>query len=187
MMIINSCFITETPGFYSGYKRLSPENKKKVVFLESDSIMIKLDSITYAINANQLYNLIKKDTRKTIVYIWQPCCSASGCISLKQFKNYCVKYNYRGIIISQYYGFEQLEQQGINPAEIYAINHKYYKKEYCLAYQKKFYKELFALYRVPISQQTQIPYIFIDGNEVKKYGFENMTEYPWPNKNTVTK
>jgi hypothetical protein len=179
ILVTNSCFITRTPGFYSGYNRLSIENRSKVKFAKTDAVDIEADSILIAINAKQLFNIIRKDTFKSIVYFWSPYCSATACISLKQFKNYCHKYGYKGIIISQYYGFEELKLQGIKPSEIYAINQKYYKSEYCNTYVKKFQNELLELFNKPKLTKYPQSYFFIEGSEVRHNGFKIMIEYPW--------
>ena len=43
LTFLNSCVITNTPGFYNGYKKLTSEEKSSVVILNSDS---KLETLT---------------------------------------------------------------------------------------------------------------------------------------------
>ena len=184
LLVFNSsCFtitntITNTPGFYSGYKMLEPADKAKVIFTNSNSLPFLSDTNMYAITASQLYSIIKNKS-KVIIYFWSPHCSGAACIPIYTFKNYCVQNGYKGIIVAQYYDFEQLAAQGIKPSEIYAINQKFYKSDYCNKYVKLFQNDFLKLYNnVPIKKYPY-PYLYIENNQLLFAGFKNMPTPPW--------
>ncbi len=60
LTFLNSCVITNTPGFYNGYKKLTPEEKSSVVMLSSDSKLERIfitsidELLPYNFNLNKL-------------------------------------------------------------------------------------------------------------------------------------
>ena len=90
---IQSCAIVHTPGFNSGYKRLTAEEQHKICFVSSvDEIPDHNDGRIMAITADQLSVLLKKH-ENTLLYLWSPHCSSSVCIPLSTIQDYCDKSN----------------------------------------------------------------------------------------------
>jgi hypothetical protein len=114
LLLFSSCIIVKTPGFYSGYKKLSPEQKQNIVFLNehNNKMLCAVDDATkiYAVTAQQLLGCLK-DHHSSIVYFWSPNCHSKRCISLGAAEKYCRENNYKLYIVSEYYDMEQLQLQ----------------------------------------------------------------------------
>lgn len=141
--LLSGCFITNTPGFYSGYKKLNADQKQSVVFVEDKTTICDLnnDQRIYSITASHLINCLK-NSDSSIVYLWSPNCHAKSCISLLAAENYCNKNNYSLYIITEYYDLEKTKLQNIASRPILSVNQKYYKTDYCNRYMKLFTNEL---------------------------------------------
>ena len=146
MLIFSGCIAIQTkvPGFFSGYSSLNADQRQRIIFLpEDDLIPQSMDNKKiYAITANQLLaDLQHNDT--SVVYFWDPLCSAENCISFLAAQNYCNLYNYTLYVITVYYNIEKTELQlGNTDMPILAINHLYYGTDYCNQYKKLFKREL---------------------------------------------
>ncbi len=83
VILFSSCIITNTPGFYSGYSKLTEQEKNNIVFTEPDFDICNLqnDGKIYSTTGTQLQNCILKQ-QKSLVYIWSPHCSSENCYSL---------------------------------------------------------------------------------------------------------
>ena len=143
--ILQGCFITNTPGFYSGFSKLTPVEKEIIIFTEPDFKICKLDkdSFVYAINGKQLLECVKlKDS--AIVYLWSPNCHGDKCYSLNLVQEYCTKNNYSLFVIAEYYDIKKinLQKQYLNTSPMFSINEKYYKTHYCNKYFKLFLTDL---------------------------------------------
>jgi hypothetical protein len=177
--LFNSCIITRTPGFYSGYKRLSIEYKSKITFLKTNDSIPKLnDSITYAITAENLENIVKKNS-PCVVYFWSPNCSGTSCISFNSFINFCKTNNYNSIIVSEYYDFNQLALQGVKFGNVYSINHKHYQTDYCNSYMHRFQKAFFELFSNNFETKYWHKYIFYDGTNLTTNKPKQFGKWPW--------
>lgn len=140
---LSSCVIVDTPGFFSGYKDLSKEEKQQVVFTPpKDDICDKTnDKKIYAITGKQLLNCIKGyDT--TVVYLWSPHCSSDACVTMQAAQRYCDKMNYKLYIVAEYYDMDMMTKQHTIPAPLFIANHKYYKANYCGKYNRRFTNDL---------------------------------------------
>lgn len=142
---LSGCIITNTPGFYSGYSRLSPAEKEVIVFTEANSNICNYEDNNkiYAINGLQLSECLKMK-EKALVYIWSPNCHADKCYSIKQVQDYCTKNNYELFLITEYYDLSKLNEQGQNLAvnPMLSINEKYYNTRYCNKYYRLFIADL---------------------------------------------
>lgn len=177
--LFNSCIITNTPGFYSGYKRLSADYKNKILIInDADSLQVSNDSITYAITAKHLMQLLKKSP-KSIVYFWSPNCSGNACIPITSFQNYCMSNGYNPIIITEYYDFNMLSIQGVNPSSVFAINHWHYGTDYCNTYVRRFKESLFKLFNTELNKNSYSSYLYYNGQEISTIKPANLTKYPW--------
>ncbi len=143
LTFLNSCVITNTPGFYNGYKKLTPEEKSSVVMLSSDS---KLETLTnnrqiVAINGKQLVEY-SKDIETLVVYRWSPNCSSDVCILISACQEYCNSKGYKLVVVSEYYDIEKMEFQNTGNLPILIPNHIYYKKYYANSLNNLFFKDL---------------------------------------------
>ena len=140
---LSSCVILNTPGFYSGYKKLSPAEKSQIIFASPEQNVCGLpnDKKLYSITAAQLLNCLRSNDT-SLVYFWSPNCHSEVCISLPTAQHYCNRHNYKLYVVAQYYDFEKTNPQNTNPLPIFTANHKHYGTDYCNAYNNRFLKEL---------------------------------------------
>lgn len=145
VLLFNSgCIITNTPGFYSGFKKIKEPFKSSVQFINNgDKVPMKNDGKTlYAISGQSLLNSIRNEDT-TLLYFWSPLCHSSICISIQSAQEYCDNKNINLIVIPEYYdtlAFDRLADN-IN-TKIFMINHKYYKTDYCPKYTRLFIEDL---------------------------------------------
>ena len=139
--VFQACAIFRTPGFNSGYKRLTAEEQKRICFVSSvEEIPNQNDGRIMAVTAEQLSALLKKgDT--TLLYLWSPHCSSSVCVSLKVVQDYCDQANLSLYVLTEYYtdAFTQIE---FLSRPMLSVNDFYYKTSYCNSYMKRFLSEL---------------------------------------------
>jgi hypothetical protein len=173
-----SCVITHTPGFYSGYKRLSHEQKSKVIKVDDTAPLPQMkDFITYAITAKHLEQILRTSP-KSIVYFWQPHCSGSACISIPAFQKYCLANGYKPIVVAQYFDYEMLEVQGVSPSTVFAINHWYYKTDYCVKYFRKFREKLFESFKIIYKRENFSNYLYYKDEVLSMFKPSDLDKYP---------
>lgn len=136
---LSSCIITNTPGFYSGYKKLSAPEKSQVVITTEETSVCSLsnDRKIYAITSGQLLKCLEQNDT-SVVYFWSPNCHSDVCISLSAAQYYCDKKGYHLYVITEYYDFAKTNPQNTNPTPVLSVNHQYYKTDYCNGYMRKF-------------------------------------------------
>lgn len=147
-LLLSGCFITNTPGFYSGYKKLSEQEKNTIKFTQNEQYSFDDTTKIYAITGTQLSEIIKKND-STVVYFFQPNCSSKNCISIQYANKLCEAKNYTLIVIIEYYNFEVFAAQHINNFNSFAINHLYYKTDYVDKYVRLFKTDLLGNYQLP--------------------------------------
>jgi len=103
-LLFSGCFITNTPGFYSGYKKLNEQQKNKIEFTQKKQNDIQDTAKIYAITGIQLLEMLKKND-STVVYLFGPNCASKNCISIQYANKLCVAKNYKLIVIIEYYDF----------------------------------------------------------------------------------
>ncbi len=145
--ICSSCIITNTPGFYSGYSRLTEQEKNNIFFTEPDFDICNLqnDGKIYAISGIQLQNCILKG-QKSLVYFWDPYCLSQKCYSVNLMREFCEKNGLALFVISEYYDIEKMKVDVLKLKQypMFSINEKYYKTRYCNKYYKLFIKDLLS-------------------------------------------
>lgn len=143
VLALNGCIITNTPGFYNGYKKLTPIEKEKVVFLEDSSRIRNLtnEGQVVAINGRQLLTYAK-ELDSLLIYIWGPHCSAESCILISSCQEYCNSKNYEFAVVAEYYDIRIMNGQNTADLPIFIPNHKYYGKYYANSLNKKFMEDL---------------------------------------------
>lgn len=148
VILLSGCFITNTPGFYSGYKKLTEEQKSTITFTEEEQLNIDDTTKIYAITGTQLSEMLKKND-STVVYLFSPNCSSINCISIQYANKLCEAKGYQLIVILEYYDFEIFAAQHINNFNSFAINHAYYKTDLVVKYLRLFKADLFGNYKLP--------------------------------------
>lgn len=141
--VLAGCFITNSPGFYSGYKKLDADERQSVVVTGAASPVcsIENDRRIYAINGAQLLTCLK-DNDTSVVYFWSPNCHSDVCISTSAAQYYCDKRKYKLYVVAEYYDLPKMKQQNTNAAPMYSINSRFYGTDYCNKYTARFAKEL---------------------------------------------
>ena len=136
-----SCIITNTPGFYSGYKKLNSEQicQIKPFGAEEKSVVERAEYIS--INGKQLHALLNHFDN-AIVYIWSPHCHTEVCYPLSFVQNYCDKNGYKLFVVVEYYDFEKAKTSNPDHIQLYSIEHKFYKTDYVPRYTKRFVSDL---------------------------------------------
>ncbi len=164
-IFFQGCFITKTPGFYSGYSRLPEKKKSKVNFI-NDSLKIRrgIDNRKInAINGHQLKTLIK-DTSKTLVYYWIPFCSSEACLPLDVVNNYCKENGYAFFIVADYYtgAIKKLKGQGYFKSDVpvFSVNEHHYETRYCNKYRRLFLNDLLGKHKKAVIEKQCMYYLF---------------------------
>ena len=139
--VFQACAIFRTPGFNSGYKRLTTDEQKRVCFVSSVAeIPDRNDGRIMAVTANQLSALLKK-SETTLLYVWSPHCSSSSCVSLKAVQDYCNQANLPVCVLTEYYT-DAFPQNEFLSRPMLSVNEFHYKTSYCNSYMKRFLQEL---------------------------------------------
>ncbi|MBR4136115.1 MAG: hypothetical protein IKU03_06885 [Bacteroidales bacterium] len=139
--VFQACAIFRTPGFTSGYKRLTAEEQKRVCYVSSvEEIPDKNNGRIMAVTAEQLSALLKNNDT-TLLYLWSPHCSSSSCVSLKAIQDYCGQAHLPLWVLTEYYtdAFTQIE---FLSRPMLSVNEFRYKTNYCNSYMKRFLSEL---------------------------------------------
>jgi len=142
-LIINSCVITNTPGFYNGYKKLSDHEKEQVIFLDDSSEIGDLNNRRQivAINGRQLLTFAK-GIDSLLIYTWGPDCSSESCILVAACQKYCNARNYKLAVVAEYYNMQAMNAQNVADLPVLIANHTYYNKYYAISLNKAFMKDL---------------------------------------------
>jgi hypothetical protein len=143
-VIKNDFSLLNTPGLWSGYKKLSEEERSNIIFVSNNENICKLNNENkiFSINANHLLDCLK-NSDSSVVYIWGPNCRSDQCISLLAAQEYCDKNNYNLYVVTEYYDFKEIEiHNGTTKFPLYSINHFFYKTDYCQRYVNLFYSDL---------------------------------------------
>ena len=146
-LLFSGCFITNTPGFYSGYKKLSEQEKNIIEFTKNKQYSFDDTAKIYAITGTQLLEMLKKND-STVVYFFRPNCSSKNCISIQYANKLCEAKGYQLIVIIGYYNFEVFAAQHIKSFNTYAINHPHYKTDYVDKYVRLFKTDLLGNYKL---------------------------------------
>ena len=139
--VFQACAIFRTPGFNSGYKRLTAEEQKRICFVSSvEEIPDRNDGRIMAVTAEQLSTLLKKNDT-TLLYLWSPRCSSSSCVSLKAVQDYCDQAKLPLYVLTEYYT-DAFPQNELLSRPMLSVNEFHYKTSYCNSYMKRFLSEL---------------------------------------------
>jgi len=142
-LFLSGCAITRSPGFYSGYKRLTPAQHAQIQFVPTNQpVPPQNGQLIYAVAARSLLQSMPNGTDTTLVYLWGPRCHSQECASLQSVQAICNQRNYRLYVVAEYYDIEQINLQPRLSNPILAINCRFYQTEYCDKYVRLFSGEL---------------------------------------------
>ncbi len=158
--LLSGCLITRTPGFYSGYKRLTPAEQTQIQFVPPDSTIPALgDRAIYAVAARSLLQAMHSaDT--TLVYLWGPRCHSQVCASLQSVQAICHQRGYRLYVVAEYYDMAQISLQPPLQNPLLAVNQRFYQTDYCNKYTQLFSAELRRGAPLPDSTRYARYYLF---------------------------
>jgi hypothetical protein len=142
LFVLQSCVIS-IPGFYCGYKKLTPREQEEVIILNPDDKIAETQSRgkILAITGNQLQaHISNKDS--VLMYVWSPHCKSDNCILLSAFNTYCNSKQYNLVVLAEYYDMEQMNGQNGGMFPIFIPNHIFYKRYYANTLNKRFMKDL---------------------------------------------
>lgn len=165
--LFQSCALINTPGFNSGYNRLSAEEKSNILFLNPDEEVPCLnDGRIVAVTSSHMSDLLRKKGN-VLLYLWSPHCSSDVCVSLKTIQDFCNKANLNLYVLTEYYTDAFLHNSCLsNP--LLSINEVHYKTHYCNLYLKKFMSELLPKHKVRETLVNRI-FLFSNGEFVQSY------------------
>lgn len=169
--LLSGCVIGNMTGLKSGYKKLSADEKLKIVNLEGDVSIEKLvisDTI-YNISSKEIENYLNTMQGELVIYLWSPNCSSSYCYPLEYIHEICLQRNQKLIIIIEYYDMSQIESQKLDKLDfpLFSINSKFYGTDFCNRYVNLFFADLLNMKKVPEEILYKSYFLFTDGQFVK--------------------
>lgn len=137
---LSSCYIK---GLTNGYKRVTFEDKKRIVFEKKDCVDQYSDTI-YAYKGKDIRKcLISKDT--SVVYIWDPNCSSKSCIPLTGAQYYCDTRKYELYVLLEYFDFPKQQTFAPPTKSIIISDFKHYNTNFADASTNAFIEDLTTL------------------------------------------
>ncbi|MDO7846808.1 hypothetical protein Q5H92_10605 [Hymenobacter sp. M29] len=160
-LLLPGCVITHSPGFHSGYRRLPAAEQEKIRFLPAHAPWpATADGYLYAVTAQSLLQALPVG-ETTLVYLWAPHCHGRGCASLQGVEADCRRQGYRFQAVAEYYAdLAQIKLQPPLQRPLLAINHPYYRSDYCQKYARLFQAELRQGQPLPDSLEHARYYVF---------------------------
>ena len=159
-LFLQGCVITNSPGFHSGYEKLTVSERARIQFVPPNQPLAATNgSLCYAVEANNILNSVHKmDT--TLVYTWSPVCHSKVCLPLQNVQAYCTRKGYNLYVVAEYYDVQRMDMQPQLKNPLLVINHKYYHSDYCPRYTKLFDYALRRGQAVPDSAKYFRYYLF---------------------------
>lgn len=168
MLLFEGCIITNTPGFYSGYKKLDEKQRKEIIFPTKDFDICNHKDLRkiYSVTAAQIKKCLStSDT--TVLYFWSTFCSSPHCVSLVAANDYCNQKGYRlFVILEEYSSLNDMDDYNPSNIPLYSVNQKYYKTDYCHWYLNRFQRDLIGK-QFSKKQSSGRFYFFHDGKFIK--------------------
>ena len=142
IIILQSCRVDL--GLQSQYKRLSENDKEKIIFLEPNAEIceLKKDGKIYGITGKQLLECIETQ-ENVMVYFWKWSCTSDLCYPLIHVQKYCDE---RGLILyavvaDSYRSRMFLELESLSKP-LFAINEFHYQEKKPTKFIKLFMEDL---------------------------------------------
>ena len=145
ILFLSSCITIELSGYNSGYRKLSAEEKSRIVVLEDESSIDQLSNkdTIYKIKADQLLDFMQSRD-SVLVHFWSPNCSAPLCYPLDHVGEAYQSEGYTLIIIADYFDMEVIRAQKLDALKypLLAVNGEYYDTDICYKYHERFIADL---------------------------------------------
>lgn len=166
-LLFSGCVITHSPGFHSGYERLTPAQRTQIHFVPvGQAIPPPNGRVIYAVAARSLLQAMPRaDT--TLVYLWGPRCHSQQCASLQSVQVVCNQRGYQLYVVAEYYDLAQINLQAPLQHPLLAIDHQFYRTNYCPKYSRLFAAELRQGTPLPVDTQYARYYVFTGNRFVK--------------------
>lgn len=167
LALLPGCIITNTPGFYSGYKKLAPADQERIRFVAAGQpIPAASGRLIYAVTGQSLLQALPPhDT--TLVYVWGPRCHGQSCASLLSVQDLCTRKSYQLRVVAEYYDMEQINLQPPLAQPLLAVNQQAYKTDYCNKYTQRFVADLTQGAQLPDSLKYARYYMMAGGRLVR--------------------
>lgn len=140
LLSLQSCFLLKnTPGFNSGEHKLTDYQKQRfsVVMELTDDTLNQNDAIKI-VNGKVLRTYLQQSKDTVLVYFWSVNCSSNACLPLSSVQYYCDQRNYKLVIVAEYFDEKIFKQKWERDYPMVFIDHKYYKTNYAIKYNKLF-------------------------------------------------
>lgn len=140
-IICSSCGMIVIKGYYSDYKKLTEEEKAKVLRCKTSIDSLNNDGNIYIIDTLQIRNYLNNH-HKVFIYEWSPLCHAQSCISPTLFENFCMENELMPCIIITIFDFSSIPSPETLHSPILFIDTTLYKTDVADKYCKRFFDQL---------------------------------------------
>lgn len=140
-LLFFSCTFANLPGFYSGYKLLTDEQKERVIRCDRPIEELENDGNVYVVDTAQVRAYLQRHD-SVMVYDWGVNCHAEHCISLPLFESLCKSHGVTPCIVKEYFQLDSLPSRKKVASPILFIDKSMYRTDYCNKYTKRFYGQL---------------------------------------------
>lgn len=143
VIVANMSCSVEIKGLWTGYKHLTEEDKKEVVFVDEEVPISNLpqDHKVYVVNGNQLRKALAEND-SSVVYRWSPNCSHEYCILIQACQEYCKRHNYKLYVVADYFDMGPMRAQNVADFPMLIPNHFHYHRRYAGSVMREFTEDL---------------------------------------------
>lgn len=165
ILLLTSCSaLLNTPGFYSGFDKLSEDQKGRICFIDSIQQLEACNNNYKAISGHILYEMLPdKDT--TLLILWRPECASDACMPLSTIVDFCVSTNYNYIIVPDFYEVLFNSQIETYNGELYFMNHKYYDSNFNPKVRDRFINDIVSHFNADYNDLMGHRFSFFVGNK----------------------
>lgn len=169
--IIMGCVVPNFKGLKSDYKKLSQDEKAKVVKFQDELIIKRLlqDDTIYSISSKPIENYISIDKEDVVIYIWSPNCSSPYCYPIEYVQEICSRRDQKLIVIIEYFDMSQIRTQKLDVLEfpLFSIDTEFYGTDFCNKYVNLFICDLLNMNELPDEIRYKNYFLFSEGKFVK--------------------
>ncbi|PWH81224.1 hypothetical protein [Brumimicrobium oceani] len=172
LSILTGCIVIvpNFTGLKSGYKKLSPNQKARIKFVndrEELTYLNKNDTI-YAITSNHIKTIIENEKSDVVLYLWSANCSSEVCHPIEYVREMCSSKNQKLIVVMEYYDFELVSFQNTESLDfpLFSINTKHYETDFCNKYTKRFITDLLNKGKLKDEELYNRYFLFLNGKYV---------------------
>ncbi len=169
LIFITSCKINGTTQGLYGYQKKTETTYPGFILSVNDDICTKKE-IKHGVTKLNGLDLAPclSDNAKTLVYLWQPKCSADRCISPASLKNICDQIDAQLFIVAEYYDYDAMFGNLMDSEPLFGIDQQYYGTSLTKKYKAGFLKDMGV--DALNSKQEHLFFYFEDGRFVSSNG-----------------